>query len=369
MKSENKKWILAGIFVIVICLILKYWENIIYCGLIVIDILSPLIIGCVIAYIVNILMNFYERKILARVRYRYIDKHKRIISMIMAFGSIIMFVVIILLIIIPELKSCIEVLIKSLPETVYRIEQFLINKFGDVSYLKISDVKWDNVINEILKWGRTGLSSTVDTVLGYVTTVVMMMVNLVLGFIFSMYILVQKEKLKDQICRCLDAYIRKDIIEKIVNVLKVLDTSFHNFIVGQCTDAFILGVMCVCGMLIFRFPYAVMIGVLIGCTALIPIAGAYIGAIVGVVMIFTESPLKAVMFVVFIVALQQLEGQFIYPKIVGSSIGLPGIWVFAAVIVCGGLFGIMGMLFGIPIISAVYTILKDNVNRRTKYEK
>lgn len=142
------------------------------------------------------------------------------------------------------------------------------------------------------------------------------------------------------------------------------DQTFSSFIIGQVTEAVILGTLCTVGMLIFRFPYAPMIGAFIGATALIPIVGAYLGAAVGVIMIMTQDPLKAVLFVVFIVVLQQLEGNLIYPKVVGSSIGLPGIWVLAAVTVGGGLMGISGMLLGVPTAATVYKLLAMNVNER-----
>ena len=138
--------------------------------------------------------------------------------------------------------------------------------------------------------------------------------------------------------------------------MRVLNQSFHSFIVGQCTEAVILGLLCMGGMLLLRLPYAAMIGCLVGFTALIPIAGAYIGAVVGAFMIFTVSPVKAVIFIVFLVALQQLEGNLIYPRVVGSSIGLPGVWVLAAVTVGGGVLGIGGMLLGVPIAAAIYQL-------------
>ena len=142
------------------------------------------------------------------------------------------------------------------------------------------------------------------------------------------------------------------------------DTCFHSFIVGQCLDAVILGTLCIIGMSIFRFPYAMMIGCLVGFTALIPIAGAYIGAAVGAFMIFTVSPLQALLFIVFLVILQQLEGNLIYPKVVGASIGLPGIYVLAAITIGGGVMGIPGMLLGVPVTAALYKLVKDNMAKR-----
>ena len=190
--------------------------------------------------------------------------------------------------------------------------------------------------------------------------------NFVVGLIFAIYILGGKEKLANQFKRIVSTYTNGKISTKVFYVLKVTDECFHNFIVGQCIEAVILGALCTIGMLILRLPYAVMIGVFVGCTALIPIAGAYIGAIVGVIMIFTVSPVKSIFFIVFIIILQQLENQLIYPKVVGSSIGLPGIWVFAAVMIGAGLFGIQGVIFGIPIVSVFYQLIKNDLNKREK---
>ena len=152
-------------------------------------------------------------------------------------------------------------------------------------------------------------------------------------------------------------------------MLNTLNDSFHRFIVGQCTEAVILGGLCMIGMWIFRFPYAVMVGVLIGFSALIPFAGAYIGAGVGAFMILTESPLQALLFLVFIVVLQQLEGNLVYPKVVGSSIGLPGIWVLAAITIGGGLMGVLGMLLAVPLLATVYKLIQADVRKRNTHSK
>ena len=151
--------------------------------------------------------------------------------------------------------------------------------------------------------------------------------------------------------------------------LSIFNDSFHRFIVGQCTEAVILGVLCILGMLIFRFPYAMMIGTLVGFTALIPIAGSYIGAIVGAIMILTVSPLKSLLFLLFIVVLQQIEGNLIYPRVIGKSIGLPSLWVLAAVTVGGSLMGVMGMLIGVPIVAALYRLLKEDMDMRDAREQ
>ena len=188
-------------------------------------------------------------------------------------------------------------------------------------------------------------------------------VNIVIGLIFSLYVLIEKEKLGAQ-CRLLIQTYLPAIADKIFYVTDVVNDSFHSFIVGQCIEAVVLGGLCVVGMLLCGFPYAVMIGVFIGFTALIPIAGAYIGALVGAVMILTVSPIQALQFLLFVVVLQQVEGNLIYPKVVGESIGLPGIWVLTAITIGGGVLGVGGMLLAVPIFAAVYRLIKADVQKR-----
>ena len=159
-------------------------------------------------------------------------------------------------------------------------------------------------------------------------------------------------------------YLKPSWVNKILHFFDVLNSSFRNYVVGQCTEAIILGLLCIIGMAIFQFPYAMMVGPLIGFTALIPVAGAYIGAAVGCVMILTVSPIKALLFLVFIVILQQLEGNIIYPKVVGSSLGLPAMWVLAAVTIGGGLMGVLGMLLGVPVVATIYRLVCEDMEKR-----
>lgn len=362
MKPEKKKIVQIVIAAILIYLIMRYWEYLIDGVIILLNVLMPLIVGVCIAYVVNIVMNFYEVKLLPKF------KGRRIVSMIMAYGSILLTAAIVVILVVPELKSCVEVLVDSLPEAFEQLEEFVDNNYNKIEFIikdfNPEDMDWNKIVNDIITWSQTGFSNTIGAVIGYVSSIFSVIVNFVMGLIFSIYILADKERLKGQVWKLMNTYLGTSICGNISYVLKILDNCFHRFIVGQCIEAVILGTLCVVGMLIFRFPYAVMIGILIGCTALIPIAGAYIGGAVGAIMIFTESPFKAFMFVIFLVILQQFEGQVIYPKVVGNSIGLPGIWVFSAVIVGGGLFGIPGILLGIPLVSAAYQIILNDLRKR-----
>lgn len=226
----------------------------------------------------------------------------------------------------------------------------------------MTSVDWESKIEQIIKALTSGVGSIVSTVLQTVSTVASAVVTYIMGLIFAIYLLLDKDKLKAQSSRVMQRYVKSSVCEKIRYVLSVLDDCFHRFIVGQCTEAVILGVLCTLGMLLLRLPYATMIGAFMAFTALIPVAGAWIGAGVGAFMILTESPLKALIFIIFIIILQNLENNFIYPHVVGSSIGLPGIWVLAAVTVGGGLMGVFGMLLGVPIVSAIYRLLREDMD-------
>ena len=201
-----------------------------------------------------------------------------------------------------------------------------------------------------------------------VGTVFSSIVTTVLSIIFAVYLLVDKEKIGRQFDKVMRRYMSTNFYERTKYVISVLDDSFSSFISGQCLDAMLVGIMCTIGMLILRLPYATMIGAIVAFTALIPVAGSYIGAGLGAFMILTVSPIKALIFLIFIIVLQQTDGNIVYPKIVGSSIGLPGIWVLAAVTVGGGLMGILGMLIAVPIAATLYKILRADVNGKLNEE-
>ena len=190
--------------------------------------------------------------------------------------------------------------------------------------------------------------------------------NFFIGFVFSVYVLFQKEKLASQCKKLMYVCMPESRADKIIEVLRLTNTTFSNFLSGQCLEACILGTMFVITLSILRMPYALLIGIIIAVSALIPIVGAFIGCIVGVILIMMTSPLKALIFVGVFLILQQIEGNLIYPHVVGSSVGLPGIWVLVAVTIGGNLFGIMGMLTFIPISSVCYALLRTYVNRKVE---
>ena len=206
----------------------------------------------------------------------------------------------------------------------------------------------------------------VTSTIGMASSIIGAIVNGVISFIFSLYILSQKEKLADQGQRIVRAYASEKLADGILRVLSLLNKNFTNFVTGQCLEAIILGVLFIIAMTIFGMPYAVLVGVLIAFTALIPIVGAFIGCGVGAFLILIDDPMLALWFVIMFLIIQQLEGNLIYPKVVGNSVGLPAIWILMAVSLGGSLFGVTGMLFFIPLLSTCYVLLRDNVNERNR---
>jgi predicted PurR-regulated permease PerM len=228
----------------------------------------------------------------------------------------------------------------------------------------LESIDWRSRIGQIVELVSTSLGSVVDVLYAAISSVFSVLVTSLVGLIFAVYVLVSKENLRRQWLKLTGRYLPEIWHKRLNYVLATVNDCFHRYIVGQCLEAVILGVLCAVGMWILRLPYAAMVGALIAFTALIPVAGAYIGAGVGAFMILTVSPMKALLFLVFIVVLQQLEGNIIYPRVVGSSIGLPGIWVLAAVTIGGGIMGIAGMLLGVPVTAALYRILQEDLHHR-----
>lgn len=368
MKIEWKTCLRIGVSIFLLFLCIHYWEAAVHMLFLVIGAAEPLLIGCVIAYLVNILMTFYERYYFPKKTTAIVVKSRRFVCMLAAILTLIGIVTLIIRLVVPELIACIQLLTSEVPAALDRllknqsIAEFLPENLGD----SLKTFNWQERIMQIAKGITTGVSSMFGAVATAVTSVFSALVTFLLSFIFSIYLLFGKDKLKVQGKRLLESYLKESWNKKIYYVLEILDDCFHKYIVGQCIEAVILGTLCAVGMMIFQFPYASMIGALIGFTALIPVAGAYIGAGVGAFMILTVSPIKAAFFLVFIVVLQQLEGNLIYPKVVGTSIGLPGIWVLAAVTIGGSLFGVFGMLIGVPAAAALYRILRNDMIKRRR---
>ena len=352
--------ICVSVFVLYLCM--EYFEEVLRALGMLLSAASPLFVGGVIAYVVNILMSFFERHYFPQSKKKAVLKSRRIVCMVGAFFSVAAIITLVINLVVPQFVSCIQLLLNKMPAAIDFVVR-LADGWGFMSEnIKESllNIDWQSRLSEVLAM----LTESMGSVAKIVASVFSGIVTGVLGIIFSIYLLLSKDTLKRQAGMLFEGLVPKEVSEKVKYVYDTFDESFKKYISGQCIEAVILGILCTLGMLLLRLPYAAMIGAFIAFTALIPVAGAYIGAIVGAFMIFTVSPVKALIFLLFIVVLQQIEGNLIYPKVVGSSIGLPAIWVLAAVTVGGGIMGVVGMLLGVPVAAALYKLIGNGVKNR-----
>lgn len=327
---------------------------------------TPLLIGAALAYVVNLLMSAYEKRFFPRTANTKLIRLRRPVCMLLAYISLLAIITVIVWLILPELVDCIELLISQLPGAIEAGIEYL----SKIPFLSqdlintLNSIDWQSKIGDIAGIVTSGVGNVMGVVISTVSSVFSAIVTGFMAFIFSIYLLLGRDKLQRQCKRLMQHYLPAKIHERTLYVLDVLNNAFRRYITGQCIEAVILGALCALGMLILRLPYATMIGALVAFTALIPVAGAYIGAAVGAFMIAMVSPMQALIFLIFLVILQQLEGNLIYPKVVGSSMGLPGIWVLAAVVVGGGVMGVLGMLLGVPLAATAYTLIRNDLNKK-----
>ncbi len=365
MKLTWKSCLKIGVTAFLLFLAIYYWH--VAADLIrnLIGALLPIGVGLILAYVLNIVMRFYERRYFPKSEKKFVVKSRVPVCMLLSIITLGILLAAIALLVAPELVACVEFIISQIAPTMNKIltNEFVVEVLPASLLSYLTGINWQELASKAVELLVNGIGDVANTVFTAISSVVSLVINIFLSLIFTIYLLLSRDKLLSQGQRTLRTYFPKRE-KRIRYVCSVFNSSFRSFIVGQCTEAVILGVLCVVGMLIFDFPYAGMIGALIGFTSIIPIAGPYIGCIVGALMILTVSPLKALLFVVFIIVLQQLEGNLIYPKVVGEAIGLPAIWVLAAITIGGALLGILGMLLGVPFTGAVYRLIREDMERR-----
>lgn len=331
---------------------------------IILSIIFPFILGCCIAFILNLPMNFYEDKL-----FKSRDKISRSISLVLSLISIAMILCVVMLLVVPELVNTISTITNSMNDFIPRAKDWLMNTFDHpavVSLMQSIELNWESIFNEMITLVQSGASSMIASSYQMTASFVSFVINLLVAIIFAIYILLQKETLYRHIKKVLYAFLDNKYVDKIYRVSSLSYNTFCNFIAGQCLEAMILGGMFFVSMILLKMPYALLVGVLLCVTALIPIVGGFIGCFVGAFLIFIQNPTQALVFIVLFVIIQQIEGNLIYPYVVGNSVGLPSIWVLFSVTVGGSLFGIVGMLIAIPIVSIVYTLFKEFVNKKLK---
>lgn len=367
MKFEWKTCLKVGVTVVLIYLCIHFLPMIVGFGSELFDAMTSMIVGAIIAYLVNILMSFYEKHYFpGRTGSRFVNKTRRPVCLTAAFLTMIAVIALIMLLIVPELVECTKTLVAVIPPFLRKA----VDMADDISWIPqqviqaLNAIDWQSMINKLVNAITSGVGDFFSVITTAVSTIFSVVVTSLFAVIFSIYLLYGKDKFLRGTDRLLAAYAPKKVHDRLVHLGAIFNDCFHRYIVGQCIEAVILGALCTIGMLILRLPYATMIGALTAFTALVPIAGAYIGAFVGAFMIMTVSPIKALIFLIFLITLQQLEGNLIYPRVVGTSIGLPSVWVLVAITVGGGLWGIMGMFLGVPIAAAIYRLVKEDLARR-----
>lgn len=357
----------------VVILLLIYSKEVFRGLAIAFNIMKPFIYGGIIAFILNLPLRFVEEKLFARWTGKSAAKYKRPVSIFLSILLLCGVITLVVAMVVPQVMQTIVELGNKIPpfieQTLLQLKEQSVNYPEFQQYLEkldLSDINLDTLWNNLLTFAKSGMTSMLTSTFSMATSIVGGIVNGLIALIFSLYILGQKEKLADQSKRILSAYASDKWNARILKVCSMLYRNFSNFISGQCLEAVILGTMFVITMTILGMPYAVLVGMLISFTALIPIVGAFIGCFVGTFLILVDTPQKALWFIILFLVLQQIEGNLIYPKVVGSSVGLPPIWVLMAVSVGGSLFGIFGMLSFIPLVSTFYMLLRDDVNERNE---
>lgn len=372
-KLKQIRWLI--VFTAVMILALMNSSTVLHGIGIGVRILKPFIYGGGIAFVLNILLRAYETKVFKRWTGKSARTLKRPICIFLSIITVLLIITLVIIAVIPQLAKTATELGNKIPlfveGVILKLEQWSVEYPGlkqQIMQLENIEVKWETIIPNFVDFMKNGvgnmLFSTLYSTVSVASSIIGGVVNFTIGIIFALYILIQKEKLSDQGKRILSAYLPMKVSTAIREVLSRLYSNFTNFICGQCLEAVILGTLFIITMTIFKMPYATTIGALITFTALIPIVGAFIGCIVGAFMILINSPTQALLFVILFLVLQQIEGNLIYPKVVGNSVGLPSIWVLVAVSLGGSLFGVAGMLFFIPLVSTVYSLLRDDVNLR-----
>lgn len=347
--------------------------------------LGPFILGFAIAFVLNVPLKFFEKLFSKKVsktrvntkrnreKDRKYKRNLRIISIILSMLIFVLVVFLIVFLVLPELINTFEIFKQNVPTMFNNIqnkaEELMVNYPNVVDKIKNIKPDWQSIENTIYDFLKDGFANVLSSSVSFIISAVSSVVSFVMAVIFAIYMLYQKEKLIEQFLKVIYAYLPKKKADYLVKVGKASNTTFSNFIGGQLTEACILGLLCFIGMIILKIPYALTSSVLVGFTALIPVFGAFIGTAIAAILIVVISPVKAFWFVIFIIILQQIEGNIIYPKVVGSSVGLPAMWVMLAVIIGGSCFGMVGMLLSVPISSVLYTLLRESVNDRLKAKK
>lgn len=375
-KENMKKIMLLIVFTVLILVgvtnVNKVWGVI----KVLLNIIFPFILGGAIAFIINMPMRCIEKNLFKRGSEKYQNAVKKIarpISLVLSLVLILAVVGLVFFVVVPQLGDTVIRLSNDIRQFWPQVQEWAIRLFEDnpdvVDWINSIEINWDKIVQGGIEFLKTGAGTILGSTYSVAKTIVSAATNFVIAFVFAVYIVLQKEKLSVQVSKIMYAFLPEKVVEKVQAVCLLTHKTFSNFLTGQCLEAVILGSMFFVVMVVFSFSYSLLVGVLIAFTALIPIFGAFIGCFVGTFLILMENPMQAIAFVAIFLILQQIEGNLIYPHVVGSSVGLPSIWVLVAVTLGASVMGIVGMLVFIPLLSVIYTLFRGYVYKRLKSRK
>ncbi len=370
--NKNNIKIMLGLITFAILLFVGVQNIGIVIGVIssILKLIFPFVLGAGIAFVLNVPMSGIEQGVFGKSKSKSIQNMKRPISLLLTWVIVLSIIVLVFFLIVPEITRTIGVISSGLPDFINRLKMQLsefIEKNSDLAdMLNRLEFDWQQLGQSTLDFMRKSGGNMISSTFGIATSIVGGIVNFIIGIIFAIYILLSKEKLGKQIKKLMYAYLPEKNADRALSICSLSSNIFSRFLSGQCLEAVIIGIMFFLSMSVCQFPYPLMISVFIGFTALVPIVGTFIGLIIGAFLIVIADPVKALWFIIMFLILQQIEGNLIYPRVVGSSVGLPSMWVLVAVTLGGSTMGIAGMLIFIPMTSVLYTILRDAVNKRLK---
>ena len=367
---ENKKFLRNVLGIATFCILL-YWglQNMdrvaTFLGMVG-GLLLPFLLGAAMAFILNVPMRAIETHLPQKLQ-----RAHRGISLVLTLAAVVGVVMVVSLLVLPQLKNTVQTIAARMPAFWAQAQQWaneLMIRYPELAdwLSEAGNLNLRNVTQQVMDWLKNGGLALVGNTVTAATGIISGFVNFFIALIFAIYLLFQKETLSRQGRMLLFAWIRPEHAEKVLEVVRLANKTFSNFLSGQCLEACILGALFAVGMLLFRMPYVLLISVLVAVTALIPVFGAFIGCFVGAFLILIQNPMQAVVFVILFLVIQQIEGNLIYPRVVGGSVGLPSVWVLAAVTLGGSMFGVVGMLVMIPLCSVLYSLLRTATRERLR---
>ena len=367
MRYPNREELIRmGLAVFAVYLGIYYWGSISRMLSLLLVALTPVLMGCVIAYVFNVPMSFFEQVLTPVTSSPRLAKARRPLSLLVSAAIGFLAAAFLLRFIMPELMQSMRMMSQKVPQVVEVVRQlfrdFDLEVMVDEQLNQLSD--WDKIQMQVSSYLMSGAGDVMGSVVTGVTSVLSSTFEVLLSAILASYILMSKERLGAQLGSLVKTYCGPEVLDRAIYVGRVMDHSFSSFIIGRCISSLIVGIICTVGMLLFRLPYAMTIGTVVGVTNIVPVVGPFVGGIIGTLLIFSTSTIDALVFVVFVLVLQQLDANVIFPRVVGSSTGLPGIWVLAAVAVGGGLGGIPFILLSVPVAASAYQLISDDLRRR-----